>query len=160
MKRPEQFLAKLLKENDLTIALAESVTCGLLAHKLGSVSSTSDFLKCSIVCYAEEIKITLMKIPQSLIKKHTAESQEVTDRLAKNLSRLVGSDLTLAITGLASPGGSETSAKPVGTIFHSVYFKNKLFHQEVRFRGSPLEIKTKACESGLKFVIRTIKKDS
>ncbi len=132
----------------------------MIAHKLGSVSSTSDFLKCSIVCYAEEIKSTLMKIPPSFIKKYTAESQEVTDRLAKNLSKLIKANISLAITGLASPGGSESSVKPVGTIYHSIYYKNKLFHQEVRFRGSPLEIKIKACESGLKFVIKTIKQES
>ena len=57
MKRPEQLLANLLKEKKLTIALAESMTCGMVAHKLAAISGTSDILMSSIVCYNKKVKI-------------------------------------------------------------------------------------------------------
>src|ERR1051325_1459132 len=108
MKRPEQALADLLKENELTIAFAESMTCGLAAHKLGTVPDTSEILMGSIVCYCEDVKCGILKIKKQLIKKHTAESQIVTDLLAKNLKKLIKADIHAAITGLASHGGTET----------------------------------------------------
>lgn len=54
-----------------------------------------------------------------MLKKYTAESKEVTDALAKYLRQPIATDIHAAITRLASPGGSETAEKPVGTVFFS-----------------------------------------
>jgi nicotinamide-nucleotide amidase len=157
MKRAEQILANLLKEKKLTIAFAESMTCGLLAHKMGGIAGTSDVLMGSIVCYCEDVKYGILKVQKQLIKKHTAESQIVTDALAKNLKKLIKADIHAAITGLAAEGGSETKTKPVGTVFYSFIFKNKSYKLRKRFRGSPLEIKEKACAEFFKFISREIR---
>ena len=157
MKRPEQALANLLKERELTIAFAESMSCGLLSHKLGTVAGTSDVLIGSIVCYQPKAKIKILKVKKSLIKKHTAESQVVTDKLAKGLSKIIKADIHAAITGLSAAGGTETKAKPVGTVFYSFIYKNKLYKLKKRFTGSPLQIKEKACAEFFKFITRKIK---
>jgi nicotinamide-nucleotide amidase len=157
MKRPEQILANFLKENKLTIAFAESITCGLAANKLGTINGTSDILSGSIVCYSEEVKIKLLGVDKNLIEKDTAESQTVTDAMALNLSKLIPADIHAATTGLAAPGGSETKSKPVGTVFYSVRFKNKLYKMNKRFYGSPLQVKEKACSELFKFITRKIK---
>jgi PncC family amidohydrolase len=60
MARPAQILANHLKKNNLSVAFAESVTCGLAAHSLGNIIGASDFLKGSIVCYDEKVKIDLL----------------------------------------------------------------------------------------------------
>ena len=156
MKRPEQNLADLLREHKLTIAFAESMSCGLLAHKLGSVPDTSEVLMGSVVCYCEDVKCGILKVKKQLIEKHTAESQVVTDTLAKNLKKVVKADIHAAITGLASPGGSETKTKPVGTVFYSFTFRNKIHKLRKQFRGSPLEIKEKACAEFFKFICKEI----
>src|SRR5688572_2063273 len=117
MKRPEQKLMNFLKDHGITIGVAESMTCGMVAAKLGSVSGTSEAFTGSIVCYDEKVKTGLLRIPVSLIKKHTAESSQVTDTLAKKLANLLRTQVSVAITGLAAPGASESKQKPVGTVF-------------------------------------------
>ncbi len=156
MRSHAQILSNYLKKQQLTIAFAESVTCGLAINQLGNVSRTSDFLKGGIVCYDEEVKTGLLKVKPALIKKYTAESQEVTDALAKNLNTLFNADVCVAITGLASPGGSETPEKPVGTIFFSVYYKRKIHRKQHLFKGSPLQIKKKASAALYDFIARQI----
>jgi nicotinamide-nucleotide amidase len=156
MKRPEQMLANALKEKNLTIALAESVTCGLITHKLGSISGTSDILSGSIVCYNEEVKTGLLRVSKKLIDRHTAESQQVTDALVMGLRKVIPADIHAATTGLAAPGGSETKSKPVGTVFLAVSFKDKLYKRRKRFYGSPLQIKQKAAAELFKFIAEKI----
>ncbi|MGQ0829432.1 MAG: CinA family protein [Bacteroidota bacterium] len=156
MKNSAKALSTVLKEKRLTIAFAESVTCGLLAHGLGSTSKTSEFLKGSIICYDEIVKTGLLKVSKQLIDEYTAESQAVTDTLVRNLSGLIKADIYAAITGLAASGGSETNAKPVGTVFYSVLFKRKLYKKKQIFKGSPLQIKKKACSELYKFIVKKI----
>ena len=140
-------------EKKLTIALAESVTCGLAAHQLNIVKGTSEIFMGSIICYNEKVKTDLLNINPSMIKKYTAESRQVTDALAKNLPRFIEADVYAAITGLSAPGGSETEDKPVGTIFFSIFYRGKLTRERKVFRGSPLEIKKKACKELFKILI-------
>jgi nicotinamide-nucleotide amidase len=138
------FVKKLLGKG-LTVAFSESVTCGMAAEKLSACKGASDVLKGAVVCYSPEVKTGLLKIPEQVILKHTCESQKVTDLLAKNLSNVIKADIYAALTGLASAGGTENKDKPVGTIFFSVIYKNKRYSERKRFRGSPSEIREKAC---------------
>jgi nicotinamide-nucleotide amidase len=137
-------LVKKLKEGELEVAFAESATCGMLAQMLNTVPGTSDVFAGSIVCYKESVKTSLLNIKPSLIKKHTAESQQVTDALVKNLYRLIPADICVAVTGLTTPDGSETKNKPAGTMFVSIHYKNQLKKFKKVFNGSPLEIRRKA----------------
>ena len=138
----------------MTLAFAESMTCGLAAHSLSSVKGVSEVLIASMVCYHEKAKTGLLRVPSALIKKYTAESQEVTDRMATELAKIVDADICAAITGLAAEGGSETRDKPVGTVFFSIVLNGKLHSYKHRFRGSPLSIRKKSC----RFLFRTILK--
>jgi nicotinamide-nucleotide amidase len=157
MKRAEQLLIDTLKKYKLTIAFVESMTCGLLTYKVGSVKDTSEVLRGSIVCYDVQVKTELLKINKSLIKKYTAESKEITALLAKKLSKLIRANIHAAITGLATSGGSESKSKPIGTVFFSVLYRRKLYNAKKRFYGSPLKIKNKACKELMKFILKVIK---
>jgi nicotinamide-nucleotide amidase len=156
--RPVQELVKILKQKQLTIAFAESITCGWISHKFGTVAGTSEVFRGSIICYDEKVKVQLLKIKKSLIKKHTAESQQVTDALAENLRKLISADIHAAVTGLASEGGSETRTKPVGTVFFSFLFRKKLYKARKKFNGSPMQIKKKSGEFIFKIIADKIKK--
>jgi len=158
MKSEVHQLINLLIEKKLKLALAESVTCGLASHQLNIVKGTSDVFMGSIVCYNEKTKEGLLNIKPSLIKKFTAESQQVTDALARSLPRLIFADIYAAITGLCSPGGSETKVKPVGTIFFSIFYRGQLKNGRKMFRGSPLEIKKKACKALYQQIIEVVNK--
>jgi nicotinamide-nucleotide amidase len=158
-KEINQFV-KTLTEQKLTLAIAESITCGMAAEKLATCKGTSEILKGSIVCYSEDVKTGLLGIPAGMIKKHSCESMEVTQRLAMNLSRLIKADIYAATTGLASPGGSETKDKPVGTVFLCVKYKKKIIRKRKVFRGSPLQIRIKACMALYSLITeQIIKKD-
>jgi nicotinamide-nucleotide amidase len=149
-------LVKLLLSKNLTLALAESVTCGLAAHQLATVKGTSEVLKGSIVCYTEEVKTGLLGVKKSLIKKYTAESAQVTDALVNGLRKLIDADIYVAITGLSSEGGSETKGKPVGTTFISFWFKSKKYKVRKVFRGTPLQIRRKMCAELYREIIRSV----
>jgi nicotinamide-nucleotide amidase len=156
MKSLVKRLMKFLIKKKLTVAFAESVTCGLACNQLNLTPGTSEILMGSIVCYNEKVKMNLLNVKPSLIKKYTAESQEVTDALAKNLPQLIDADVYIAITGLNADGGSESPEKPVGTVFFSMFYKGKLFRRHKVFKGSPLQIKKSACEEAYKLILDEI----
>ncbi|HXS57407.1 MAG TPA: CinA family protein [Hanamia sp.] len=158
MKSLVQKLIKLLTERKLTVSFAESVTCGLASHQLNITEGTSEIFMGSIICYNEKVKMNLLKVNSSLIKKYTAESQEVTDALAKNLPQLIDADIYVAITGLDADGGSETPEKPVGTVFFSLLHGGKLTRNRKKFDGSPLDIKKQACEEVYHMIINELEK--
>ncbi|MCW3104802.1 MAG: hypothetical protein JWO09_3242 [Bacteroidetes bacterium] len=158
MNKKVNDFVKTLKEQKLTLALAESITCGLAAQKLATCIGTSDVLKGAVVCYSPEVKMGLLKIPKKVIEKHTPESREVTRQLAANLGQLIDADIYAAITGLASPGGSETKQKPVGTVFYCIRHKNKTINERKVFKGSPLEIRTAACMALYELILEKVVK--
>ncbi len=149
-------LIKTLREKKLTVAFAESVTCGLATQKLSNFKGTSDVLKGSIICYTPEVKIKVLGISKKCVDEHTCESVTVTELLARNLSGIIKADICAAITGLASPGGSETKSKPVGSVFFAVYYKNKIHALKKAFRGTPLQVREKACVQLYKFILQLV----
>jgi nicotinamide-nucleotide amidase len=80
--------------------------------------------------------------------------KEVTERLARNLKSIISADIHAAVTGLASAGGSETKDKPVGTVFFSIVYKGKIRNFRKQFRGTPLEIREKACTTLYELILK------
>lgn len=80
----------------------------------------------------------------------------MTNALAKKLRKLIKADICAAITGLAAPGGSETKDKPVGTVFFSVLYKGKLYKQKKKLKGTPVQIKKKACRKLYHFILLNV----
>lgn len=125
---------------DLTIAFAESATTGRLVYDFTSVPDCGKIVKGSIVCYDRSVKEGLLKVPSQVIDKYSAESPEVTQLLAEGLKQLIPADIVVAVTGLASAGGSETEDKPVGTMFIHTIIKDRAWKTTLFFEGSPDEI--------------------
>jgi nicotinamide-nucleotide amidase len=118
-----------LKKHQLTIFCAESITAGLLASTIASVSGASAVLKGSIVTYQAAIKEKLLGVDGSIIQQHTAESAETTLAMAKGLEALqLGADIYVAITGVASlpVNGSDYEVnKPVGQVYVAICYKGR-----------------------------------
>lgn len=133
--------SRLIAQKKLKIAFAESATAGWLGSEFSFVPESGQIFLGGIVCYNVGIKESLFEIPKEVIEKYTAESAEVTQMLAERLPKFFKSDISVAITGLTSPGGSETPEKPVGTMFIYIKLQDKKYssHQEV-FEGNPKEI--------------------
>lgn len=122
----ESFM-KDLEKSGLTISFAESMTAGKLVNEFSKVDGASKVLKGSIVTYHPELKVQLLNVDPVSISEFTPESQEVTTEMVKGLAKLISSNICIAVTGLASEGGSESPEKPVGTVFISILFDNKLY---------------------------------
>ncbi|MEJ5092849.1 nicotinamide-nucleotide amidohydrolase family protein [Sphingobacterium faecium] len=118
-----------LQAEGLTIFCSESITAGLLASTIASVSGASSVLKGSIVTYDADLKIKILSVDPSIIKEHTAESQETTDAMCIGLKNLYPSaSLHVAVTGVASlpKDDSYVVNKEVGQIYVSVMYKEQL----------------------------------
>lgn len=133
-------LIAVLNEKQLTIGFAESVTAGLVCCEFSKGLNVSNTLQGSIVAYTEGVKENILHVKKETIARHTAESEEVTQEMAIGLQKLYGVDIAAAVTGLANPGGSETTQKPVGTIFLCIIAAGNSYHFRAVFSGSRGEI--------------------
>jgi nicotinamide-nucleotide amidase len=140
MEEPIQKCIALLADQKLTIAFAESVTTGALCLKFGIVPNSGKVFKGGIVCYDGDIKLKYLGVSKEVVDKYTPESAEVTEQMAKGLKYLLDADVSVAVTGLCSAGGSECEGKPVGTIFTNVLYKNNHYAIREVFAGHPQEI--------------------
>ena len=112
----EEIVAGLLKKKKLTVAVAESCTGGLITSRLTDIAGSSEYLDRALVTYSNAAKISLLSVPAQIIEEHGAVSEETARLMASGVRRLSGTDLGLASTGIAGPGGG-TEAKPVGTVY-------------------------------------------
>lgn len=136
-----------LLEKNLQISFAESATTGRLIYEFTSVPECGTVNLGSIVCYNRSVKENLLGVPPEVIDKYSAESAEVTEYLATGLKRLMPADIIVAVTGLASEGGSETPEKPVGTMFVHGFIKDQPWKLRLFFEGSPDEIIAQTIDS-------------
>ncbi|HEV3142739.1 MAG TPA: competence/damage-inducible protein A [Gemmataceae bacterium] len=139
---------RLLAEKNLTVATAESMTAGLVAHKLAQVPGASNYLRGGIVCYDSRVKVEQVGVPEALIKAHTAVSAEVAEALAVNIRQKLHADLGVSVVGYAGPdaGGPE---KPVGTTFVGVAWQGGAKTHKFVWPGTRNEIQTRAAKMAL-----------
>lgn len=122
-----------LKEKGLTIVCAESITAGLLASTIASVSEASSVLKGSIVTYDENLKMNILGVDPLLVAEHTAESQETTNAMCIGLKKLYPeASIQVAVTGVASKPADDAYKvnKAVGQIYVAIFYGKKLFEYE------------------------------
>jgi len=138
------------------IAFVESVTAGRMCSEFALTPFSGKILRGGIASYDFFVKEQLLHIPASIIEKYTAESAEVTSLLARGGARLFNTAITVAITGLASPGGTETKEKPVGTTFITIIIQGReIAHREL-FDGTPEEIILQAIDKAAALLIKEI----
>ena len=99
-----------------TLALAESCTGGLVAHRITSVPGSSRYFRGGLIPYDNALKINLLGVKESTLRQHGAVSEATVREMAENVRQLLGADVGLATSGIAGPGGG-TAEKPVGTIW-------------------------------------------
>ena len=116
------------------LAFAESCTAGLSSALLASVPGASQCLDGAIVAYDDRIKRELLGVDAALLAEHGAVSEPVARAMAEGGRRSLGSDLCVAITGIAGPGGG-TREKPVGTVHFAVSDGESTSHLRLHLRG-------------------------
>ena len=121
----EMALGKLLKEKNMTLAIAESCTGGYISHLITSVPGCSEYFRGAIVPYHNELKENLLEVRHETLLKHGAVSEETVREMASSVRQQFGADIGLAISGIAGPTGG-SPGKPVGTVWLACSMENVL----------------------------------
>ena len=116
MKILNERIVKKLTKKKLKISFAESCTGGLLSNAITSVSGSSKVFDLGLVVYSNESKINTLKISKKIIKTHGAVSEPVCRAMAKNVSKIGKTFMSVSVTGIAGPSGG-TRKKPVGLVY-------------------------------------------
>jgi len=115
-RKLEEVVAELLRERKRTIAVAESITGGLIASRLTDVPGSSAYLLEAVVAYANDAKVRALGVDSEAVVRHGAVSEPVARQMAEGVRRAAGADIGLATTGIAGPDGG-SAEKPVGTLW-------------------------------------------
>lgn len=97
-----QQLIKKIKQAELTVSCCESASGGALASLLCETEGASSFFKGGIIAYSNEIKVNVVKIPQTIIDNHGAISEPTAKLMSENANRIFKTDICIAITGNSS----------------------------------------------------------
>jgi nicotinamide-nucleotide amidase len=115
----EQIVLYYLGLRQVTLAVAESCTGGMVAQRITSVPGSSRSFIGGAVVYSDELKIAMAGVPADLIEKHGAVSEEVAQALAEGIRQRTGATVGVGVTGIAGPAGG-TEKKPVGLVYVAV----------------------------------------
>lgn len=134
-------VARLFRETGTTLALAESCTGGLIAGRITAIPGSSGYFLLGAVTYANDAKTRLLGVSEELLAEKGAVSPEVAKAMARGARRLAGSDLALAVTGIAGPEGGSPE-KPVGTVFIALADQTGCTAKGYHFSGDRDRIRT------------------
>src|SRR5919202_1985299 len=151
----EQVVGLRLAVNGFTLAVAESCTGGLVAHRLTEIPGSSNYFMEGDVTYSNEAKTRLLGVPPELIERHGAVSAEVAEAMAEGVKRRGATDFGLAVTGVAGPGGG-TPEKPVGLVYISLSDDAHTEHRRLMLPGDRHLIRWRASQAALDLLRRRL----
>lgn len=143
-----------LKEKNLTIATAESLTAGLLSSKLAEIEGASKVFKGGIVAYQNEVKENILNIDSKTIDKYSSVSREVAILMAENVRKKLKTDLGVSTTGVAGPG--LVGDKKIGTVFVAISFSEHNMCLELNLSGDRQSIREESCRKLFELILEKL----
>lgn len=145
-----------LRGRNLRLATAESCTGGLLSALITEIPGSSDVFTHGYVTYANEAKVAMIGVKESLIRKLGAVSEDVAVAMAEGAMKTAGASIAIGITGIAGPGGA-TAGKPVGLVHVACARKGlRTLHQEHHFSGDRAQVRLCAVQAALEMIQRQL----
>jgi len=151
----EAVIGKLLRENQYTLATAESCTGGLLSHRITNVPGSSAYFLEGVQSYSNQAKTRLLDVPASFLEKHSAVSPQVAAAMAENIRTNSGATFGLGITGIAGPTGG-TEEKPVGLVYISLAGMGNTQTEKNLFLGDRETVKQRSTQKALDMLRRRL----
>ena len=149
-------VGKLLRECGLRLAIAESCTGGLIGHRLTNIPGSSTYYMGSITAYAYEAKVRLLGVTWETLEKYGAVSPETVTEMARGVREELAADIGISVSGIAGPGGG-TEEKPVGLVYFCLSTVEGEWHRKMVFKGERVEVKEKAADYALQFLLEHLK---
>lgn len=140
------------RRRGLRIVVAESCTGGLVGGRLTDTPGSSDVVESGVVCYSYGSKTRLLGVPADLVEGHGAVSEAVARRMAEGALERLGGELSIAVTGIAGPGGG-TPEKPVGTVWFATAMAGDVRATRIVFFGTRGEVRARAAQTALRLLL-------
>ena len=144
-----------LREADETIAVAESLTGGLVGSMLTDVPGSSDYFDRALVTYSNDAKLVELGVSREALDVHGAVSKAVAREMAQGVRDIAGTTWGVSTTGIAGPGGGSPE-KPVGLVYVGVAYagpwgseSSYIRVERYVFEGDRLDVKQKSAERAL-----------
>ena len=141
-----------------TLATAESCTGGKIAERITANSGASVYFKGSVVSYATEAKINVLKINKDLIDKYSVVSTQVAEAMAKSVQKLFKTDYAIATTGNAGPTKGDANAE-VGTVCIAIATPNGVFSEIFSLGNHRIKVINKAVNKAFEMLQKEIFKN-
>ena len=151
----EMVVGRMLLERQLTLAVAESCTGGLLGHRLTSVPGSSAYFERGVLAYSNRAKEELLGVPESILTAHGTVSGPCAEAMARGVATLAGAPCALAVTGIAGPDGG-TPTKPVGTVFVGLAVRGETLARRFYFSGDRAAVKWQSTQAALDMLRRSL----
>ncbi|MED0660386.1 competence/damage-inducible protein A [Bacillus smithii] len=147
-------LVQKLKQQNKTIACAESLTGGLFQSMITAVAGASAVLKGGIVCYTNEAKEHLVDVSKKTLDTFGAVSEQCAKELAENVRKKLNADIGISFTGVAGPDSLEEN--PPGTVWIGISEKGKESKAvSLKLAGDRNQIRNRTAKYGCHFLLRT-----
>lgn len=143
--KAEQLTAA-LSRHDMSIAVAESCTGGLLGAAITAVPGSSACFSGGVIAYGNTVKQDLLGVEQDILTRFGAVSSECAQAMVLGLHHLFHCNVGVSVTGIAGPGGGSPE-KPVGLVYAGFLFSNHSFVREYRFHGDRDTIRRRTVEA-------------
>jgi PncC family amidohydrolase len=150
-KKVEKLIHDYLLESGESLAIAESLTGGLVSSRITDIPGSSNYFLCGVCAYANEAKIKLLKVDPNTIKDHGAVSEECAKEMLLGILDLTGADWGIATTGIAGPTGA-TETKPLGLVYIAAGNKLRFVCYRFEFSGDRLDVKEKSAQKALEIL--------
>ena len=147
----EEQVGKALKERKLTLSVAESCTGGLMASRITDIPGSSQYFRGGIIAYQNDVKESILGVPPEVISEYGVISEETVRAMATGCQRLFASDIAVAITGLAGPGGG-TAETPVGLVYIGVATSTGVVAHRFQWSGDRIQNKKSAVHAAITLI--------
>lgn len=154
----EEQIGKLLAKDGKTLATAESCTGGKIAEQFTAHAGASQFFKGSVVSYATQAKIEVLKIPQALIETNGVVSAPVAEAMATKVLDLFKTDYAIATTGNAGPTAGDDKEE-LGTVFIAIASKKGVYSEKFNLGNHRIKVINKAVNKALELLQKEIFKN-
>ena len=139
-----------------TLSTAESLTGGGIGAALTAIPGSSEVYCGGVISYTNAVKASVLGVPSEVLERFGAVSRQTAEHMALGVRKLLRTDVSVAVTGLAGPGGDEYG-NPVGTVFIAYADAAKTVVKHCVFAGSREDVRRQTAQAALKLILENNK---